>query len=98
MDDRLIRELQKLGKATWISSVLFLVVTIGLGVSSWFTYRLQAETVELRSEIRAMREETTRMMQQSAQLQVQGLTQGAAVGERLKQLDEKISDAQKDKK
>jgi hypothetical protein len=98
MDERLIQALQKLGRATWISSVLFLVVTVALGVSSWFTYRLQAETVALRAETRAMREEMARMMQQSEQLQAQGLVQSARVGEQLKRLDEKLSAAQKDKK
>jgi hypothetical protein len=88
--DALIRALRRLTTATWISSVLFLALTLGFGVSSWVTYRLLAEVSALRAETRSLHEEVAGAVKESQLRGAQGTAQMLMVLEHLKQMTKKL--------
>jgi hypothetical protein len=88
--EALIRELRRLTKATWISSVLFLALTIGFGVSSWVNYRLLADVSALRSETRALQAEVAGSVKESQLRGAQATSQTMLVLEQLKQMGKKL--------
>jgi uncharacterized protein HemX len=98
MDERLVDALRRVAQATRINTLVFLLVVVGLGVSSWFAYRMQSEVVGLRAETKALREEVRHVMEESEQQQVAGMSQTLMVSQQLKRLGEKMDELPKDKK
>jgi hypothetical protein len=88
--EALIRALRRLTTATWISSVLFLALTIGFGVTSWVNYRLLADVSALRAETRALHEEVAGVVKESQLRGAQGTAQMLTVLEHLKLMTKKL--------
>jgi hypothetical protein len=88
--DALIRALRRLTTATWFSTVLFLAMTLGFGVSAWVGYRTLAEVRALRAETRGLHEEVAAAVKESQLRGAQGTAEMLTVLEHLKQMSKKL--------
>jgi hypothetical protein len=88
--EALIKELRRLNKATLLSSVLFLFMTVAFSVSAWFNYATMAKVTALRSETRVLHEEVRAVEQQFLTQREMMTIRESLLNEQVKKLGEKL--------